>query len=225
MNIELKYQPSATVAVCNLKAGETLVSEGGALMALNGQVDVQTTTHQKKKGGVVSGLKRLFSGESFFLNKYTASSNSQVWLCASLPGDMFVHNLSGEKLVVTSGSYVACESGVEIDFSWQGFKNIFSGEGLFWIHAHGHGQIILNSFGFIYPVKVDGEYIVDTGHIVAFEESLNFEISKSSAGWIESFMSGEGLVCRFRGQGTVWCQSHNPKSYGDSLTPYLRPRK
>jgi uncharacterized protein (AIM24 family) len=76
----------------------------------------------------------------------------------------------------------------------------------------------------IYPIEVDGEYIVDTGHIVAFEPSLKFNISKVGESWLSSFLGGEGFVCRFKGKGTVWCQSHNPKSFGSSLGPSLKPR-
>jgi len=224
MSFELQHRPSSTIAICHLPAGETLVSEGGALMALKGPVNVNTTTHQKKGGGVMAGLKRLLSGESFFMNHYQAQQASQVWLCSALPGDMMVHQLTGQKIIVAGGAFVACDSDVAIDLEWQGLKSIFSGESLFWIKAHGHGEILLSSFGFIYPVQVDGEYIVDTGHIVAFEETLSFTISKASSTWLDSFISGEGFVCRFKGRGTVWCQSHNPSQYGSLLTPYLRPK-
>ncbi len=84
--------------------------------------------------------------------------------------------------------------------------------------------MIVNSFGAIYPVKVNGEYIVDTGHIVAFEESLNFSLTKAGKSWMNSFLGGEGLVCKFRGNGTIWLQSHNTSSFGAILGPKLKPR-
>lgn len=224
MRFELQNQPSSTIAVCHLEPKETLVSEGGALMALKGGVSVNTTTHQKGGGGVLSGVKRLLSSESFFLNQYQTNQPAQVWLCSALPGDMLIKKLNGEKLVIAGGSFVACDSNVQIDLEWQGLKSIFSGESLFWIKAKGQGDLLLNSFGFIYPVQVDGEYIVDTGHIVAFEETLQFNISTASKTWLQAYLSGEGFICRFKGKGTVWCQSHNPKSYGKELTSYLKPR-
>ncbi|HPI39690.1 MAG TPA: TIGR00266 family protein [Pseudobdellovibrionaceae bacterium] len=225
MEIEKKYGPAATIAICKLNAGETLVAEGGAFMAMQGPVDVTTTTRQKGGGGIIKGLKRIFSGESFFLNHFTAKNISEVWLGTPLPGDIMVHELQGDRLVIAGGGFVACESNVQIDLQWQGLKSIFSGEGIFWIKASGQGKVIINSFGFIYPIDVDGEYIVDTGHIVAFEETLNFEISKASKSWIDAFLSGEGFICRFKGKGRVWCQSHNPKSYGQELTPHLKPKQ
>ena len=66
--------------------------------------------------------------------------------------------------------------------------------------------------------------IVDTGHIVAFNEGLSFEITKAGGSWISSFLGGEGFVCKFNGKGTVWCQSHNQGSFGGILGPTLRPR-
>jgi len=108
---------------------------------------------------------------------------------------------------------------------WQGFKSLLSGESMLWLNLKGRGKIVLSSFGAIYPIEVDGEYIVDSGHIVAFNETLNFSITKAGSSWLQSFLGGEGLVCKFKGKGTVWCQSHNPKSFGLSLSPSLRPRK
>ncbi|MCI5144481.1 MAG: AIM24 family protein, partial [Candidatus Electrothrix sp. AR3] len=88
----------------------------------------------------------------------------------------------------------------------------------------GSGKVVINSFGEIYPIEVDGEYIVDTGHIVAFNETLNFDITKAGKSWISSFLGGEGLVCKFKGKGTVWCQSHNATGFGQTLGPMLRSR-
>ncbi len=207
-----------------MSQGEVLTAESGAFMAMRGNVQFETTTRQKKGGSLLGGLKRLISGESFFINKFTAQSEAQVFLGSALPGDMFVRELQGEKLVIQGGSFVACEKDINIDMEWQGLKSIFSGESLFWVKAQGRGKVLLNSFGFIYPVEVNGEYIVDTGHIVAFEETLNFSISKASDSWVSSFLSGEGFICRFSGRGTVWCQSHSPRGFGYSLRPMLREK-
>jgi uncharacterized protein (TIGR00266 family) len=225
MEIDIQHRPSATVARCVLQAGDSMTAESGGLMALKGPIQMTTTTHQKKGGGIFSGLKRMLSAQSFFINRFDAQGPSEVWLATALPGDIRVHPLNGEKIVLAGGNWVASDSGVHIDLEWQGLKSFFSGENLFWVKASGHGNVLLNSFGFIYEVPVDGSYIVDTGHIVAFEETLSFNISKASAGWIESYFSGEGFVCQFKGKGKVWCQSHNPLSYGHELTPFLTPRR
>ena len=72
------------------------------------------------------------------------------------------------------------------------------------------------------PVEVNGEYIVDTGHIVAFNETLSFTLTKAGGSWATAIFGGEGLVCKFQGQGTVWCQSHNLGSFGGALGTYVK---
>jgi uncharacterized protein (TIGR00266 family) len=125
---------------------------------------------------------------------------------------------------VQSTSYLGSASGVDIDLGFQGFKSIFSGESIFWLDISGYGAVILSSFGAIYEVPVNGEYIVDTGHIVAFEKSLTFEITKAGSSWIGAFLGGEGLVCRFKGQGRLFCQTHNPGAFGREVGSQLPPR-
>lgn len=225
MQIDILHRPSATMAKCLLNQGETLVAESGGLMALKGPIQMTTTTYQKQSGGILSGLKRLLSAQSFFINRFDASGPSEVWLSTALPGDIRVHQLQGDKLILAGGNWIANESSVQIDMQWQGLKSLFSGENLFWVKATGHGLVLLGSFGFIYEVQVQDSYIVDTSHVVAFEETLNFNITKASRSWIGSYFSGEGFVCQFNGQGKVWCQSHSMKSYGLQLAPLLKPRR
>lgn len=225
MQVEIVHGPGNSAARLDLAPGETCTAEGGAMIAMSGDVAIQTTTHTKGSGNLLQAAKRLLADESFFLNHYTAgASGGEVLVAATLPGDMFSHELASESLIVQGGSFVACEQGVSVDLGWQGFKSFFSGESLFWVNLSGRGKAVVNSFGAIYPVKVNGEYVVDTGHIVAFNEGMQFEISKAGASWISSFLGGEGLVCRFRGKGTVWCQSHSPSTFGHTLGPHLRAR-
>ena len=225
MEVEIVHGPGNSAAKVRLGANETCTTEGGAMISMSGDMSIETTTHKKGSGGLLKAVKRTLAGESFFVNHFTADSKGgEVWLAATLAGDMMKYDLHNENLIVQGDSFVACEHGVNIDLGWRGFKSFLSGESIFWLHLSGAGTVVLNSFGSIYPVKVDGEHIVDTGHIVAFNEGLDFKISKAGKSWITSFLGGEGLVCRFHGQGTVWCQSHNPSSFGSALGPKLRPR-
>lgn len=226
MHVELLHQPGNTAAKITLAPGETCTAESGAMIAMSGHMGITTTTHKKNKGGLLKAAKRMLSGESFFLNHFEAQeSEGEVWLGTDLAGDMLELDLDHENLIVQSGSFLASEDTIDMDMGWQGFKTLFSGEGLLWLNLKGSGKLVLSSFGAIYPIEVDGEYIVDSGHIVAFEETLDFTITKAGKSWLSSFLGGEGLVCKFHGKGTVWCQSHNPRSFGFSLMPHLRVRK
>jgi uncharacterized protein (TIGR00266 family) len=226
MKIDIELGPGSAVAKVSLEKSEEITTEAGSMIAVSDDMEIETTTHKKNSGSFKKAFKRLLSGENFFINHYTAGSNGgTLYLSTTLPGDMLVHELKGESLIVQGGSYVASEPGIEIDFGWQGFKSMFSGESIFWINLNGQGKVIINSYGAIYPVEVDGEYIVDTGHIVAFNETLDFSVTKAGGSWMSSFLAGEGLVCKFKGKGTVWCQSHNAGSLGLSLSSMLKPIK
>ena len=227
MQIEIVHRPANSAAKVTLGQGESLTAEAGAMIAMSEHLGLETTTHKRGKGSVIGALKRMLTGESFFLNHFTAgSAPGEVILATTLSGDMMEHTMNGPELIVQAGSFVACGPEVEMDMSWQGFgKAVFSGETMFWIRMSGSGPLILSSFGAIYPIAVDGEVIVDTGHIVAFDETLSWDITKAGKSWISSFLGGEGLVAKFKGKGTVWCQSHNADSFGTSLGPSLRPRQ
>ena len=226
LDISIQLRPGSSAAEIKLKPGQDFTAEAGAMIAMSPTIQMTTTTHKKNSGGIIKGLKRMLSGESFFLNHYTAGSQSgSVWLGATQAGDMMVKELDGAGIIVQGGSYVASSPDINIDMNWQGFKSLLSKESLFWLSIKGKGTVVVNSFGAIYPIQVSGEYIVDTGHIVAFEESLNFSLTKAGKSWISSFLGGEGLVCKFNGHGTVWIQSHNTSSFGNILGPKLKPRK
>lgn len=226
MNIDILQRPAATTALVHLGSGESLTAEGGAMIAMSSDIHMETTTHQKSgSGGIMSGLKRMLSGESFFINHYTAGSQGgQVYLAPKLHGDILQLPLQGKKIIVQSGSYLASDAQVSVTFNWQGMKTILSGEGLFWLELTGDGNALVNAFGEIIPIEVNGEYIVDTGHIVAFEQGLSFSISKAGSSWLGSFLGGEGFVCRFKGQGKLWVQSHNPNAFGTKIGAKLKPR-
>jgi len=225
MQVDIKYGPGNAAARVQLEPGETCTSESGAMISMSGDMQIKTTTHQKGKRGIFKALKRMVAGESFFMNHFTAGPNGgEIWLATTLPGDMMCYELENENLIVQGGSFVACEHGVEVDLGWEGFKSFLSGENIFWLHLNGSGKVIINSFGAIYPIQVDGEHIVDTGHIVAFNETLNFTITKAGKSWLSSFLGGEGFVCKFSGTGTVYCQSHNPSAFGQAFGPILKPR-
>lgn len=226
MDIKITLNPGSSVAQVVLGPGEQLTAESGAMVAMSSDMDFQTTTYKKEKGGIAKAFKRVLSGESFFMNHYTAGSNGgDVWLSTTLPGDMRVLNLKEQQIFVQSGSYVASDKDVEIDFKWGGVKGMFGGEGLFWLNINGTGEVIISSYGAIYEVDVDGDYIVDTSHIVAYTDGLDYKISKAGKSWLASFFGGEGLIAKFSGKGKIWCQSHSASSFGKSLTPFLKPKE
>lgn len=216
---------AAPIAKVTLDQNEELIAEAGTMIAMSDFINVSTTLRQGKGGGIMGGLKRMLAGESLFLSVFRSyQPQGEVFLAPSLMGDIIIYEMQGQELIVQSASYLASASGVDIDLGFQGFKSFFSGESIFWLSITGHGAVMLSSFGGIYEIDVDGEYIVDTGHIVAFERSLDFKISKANSSWLGAFLGGEGLICRFFGQGKVYCQTHNPGNFGRLIGSKLPAR-
>lgn len=225
MDVELLHKPDSAIARVRLTAGEELVAQAGAMIAMSGKLDTSTTLRQGKGGGIMGGFKRMLAKESLFLSVFHAlTDGEEIFLAPRLMGDLIVYSLQGQELVVQGGSYLASDSGVDIDLGFQGFKSFFSGESIFWLSLTGVGPVLLTSFGGIYEISVDGEYVVDTGHIVAFERSLDFSVGKPGGSWLGAWLGGEGLICRFRGRGKVYCQTHNNYGFGSLVGAQLPAR-
>lgn len=225
MNIELLHQPESAIAHVTLDAGEEIVAQAGAMVAMSGNINASTTLRKGKGGGIMGGLKRMLAGESLFLSVFRAPlPNSEIWFAPNLMGDLLLYEMQGDELVVQASSYLASGSNVDVDLGWQGFKSMFSGESIFWLSVTGQGPLLVTSFGAIYEIDVDGEYIVDTGHIVAFEKTLSFKIGKANPSWMGAILGGEGFVCRFQGKGKLYCQTHNANAFGFKVGSQLPPR-
>lgn len=225
MDIKLIHQPDSAITRVNLNAGEEIVAQAGAMVAMSGFINTSTTLRQGKGGGIMGGFKRMLGGESLFLSVFRSPTpDGEVFLAPRLMGDILIYEMKGQELVVQGASYLASATNVNLDLGFQGMKSLFSGESIFWLSITGYGPVILTSFGGIYEIEVNGDYIVDTGHIVAFERSLDFRIDKANSSWLGAFFGGEGFVCRFHGRGKVYCQTHNPGSFGFIVGSQLPPR-
>ena len=119
---------------------------------------------------------------------------------------------------------MAASADVNLDTKWGGAKGFFSGTGLFLVKADGVGTVFVNAYGGLHVVDVGPEgYTCDTGHIVAFTDGLEYSVTKTG-GLKSLFLSGEGLVAKFRGQGRLWISTRNPGGLAAFLQPY-RPSK
>jgi uncharacterized protein (TIGR00266 family) len=127
---------------------------------------------------------------------------------------------------IQSASYIASSPNVDVSSKVGGFRTFFAGEGVFVLKATatGPGQVVVGAFGGVQEIPCDGNLVIDTGHLVAWDASLEYSVGKSGSGWIASWLSGEGLVCHFRGQGRVWIQTRNPGEYGRAIGSMLPAR-
>ena len=198
---EILHQPSFSLAVVQLGAGQSIQAEAGAMVSMSANIELQS----EMKGGLMGALKRAVGGESAFISTFTArGSDGEVTLAPGSPGDIAAIELNNQHFFVQSSSYLAGDGSLEIDTRWGGAKSFFGGEGLFVLQVQGTGLLLVSSFGAIHKKRINaGErYVVDTGHLVAWEGSMHYELRKAASGFFRSLVSGEGIVAEFSGPGT-----------------------
>ena len=226
MQIDIRHSPSFAVARVGLGAGETAKAESGAMLAMSDGVKIEANM----QGGLMKSLRRgVLGGESFFMTTFTApDAGGWVDVAPSLPGDVAILDVTPEMpLIVDRGSYLASEASLDIDSKWKGFKSLFGGEGGFMVHASGQGRLIVSSYGAIDRVTLGaGErMVVDTGHMVAFPDSIQWKMRRAADGkTITSMKSGELFVFEFVGPGTLLTQTRSFEGLVAMLRPELGTR-
>ncbi len=219
---QIHHRPAYAQLELTLPARESLLVESGSMAAMDSSI----TMKSRMRGGAMGGIQRMLSGESFFMSEFTAGDRpGRLYISPAIPGDIQHYQMRGDRaLMVQSSGFVASSPTVELDTQFQGFKGFFSGEALFLLRATGRGDLWFSSYGAVLEVPVDGDYVVDTGYIVAFEDSLTYNVEMlgglSFRGLRTGIFGGEGLVCRFRGQGRLWIQSRNLYSLVNFLNPF-----
>ncbi len=222
----IEHSPAYASLVLNIPANQTVLVEASAMAAMDSGLEMKS----KIKGGLLKGVGRMLGGESLFINEFTSQGrDAELYISPGVPGDIQHYYLTDEcNLMVQSLGFVACSPNIELDSKFQGFKGFFSGESLFLLRAKGTGDFWFRSYGGIIEVPVAGDYIVDTGYIVAFEDTLDYEVELMGGLSFNSLKTGifggEGLVCRFGGEGRLWIQTRNINPLLNFLHPF-RPVK
>ncbi|MEY3173836.1 MAG: hypothetical protein RLZZ436_1750 [Planctomycetota bacterium] len=206
---QIAMNPDFAVVSVRLQHGQRVFSEPSAMASM--------TPNLTLKAGLKSGLRkslgRVFAGESLVTSSFSADNGpGEVTLAPGVPGDIRHHYLDRSTLYLQRGSFLAHSEGVDISGKWQGAKGFFSGEGLVLVKAQGTGDVFFNSYGAILEFDVRNSLLIDTGYIVAFEDTLQYNVQvlpgARPAKTIKNFLfGGEGFVCRFSGQGKVWVQT------------------
>ena len=215
MQVQTRQGPAYGVARLTLAPNEPVRVESGAMMAMSAGVALSS----KAEGGIMKSLKRAaLGGESFFVSTYTAPpAGGFVDVAARLPGDVTMHDVvAGRALFIQKGSWLANDVTITLDAKWGGFKNMFGGEGGFIVRAEGQGTVVFACYGAleVWNLTAGQTITVDTGHMVAYEDTVTMAMRKASdGGLVQSFKSGEGYVFDFSGPGRVWTQTRNPTEF------------
>lgn len=222
MRYEILHQGAFPILKVNLDQGENIKAESGAMVTMSPGIRLEG----KIEGGLMGGIGRMLAGEKFFFQTMVAQNGpGEVMLAASPPGGVADVQLDGSySLLVQKDGFLAGSSGISVDTKMQNLaKGLFSGEGFFIVRISGSGLVFVNSFGSIHPLTLQQgeEVIIDNQHLVAWPDYMHYTIEKASSGWMSSITSGEGLVCRFRGPGTVMIQTRNPRGFGEWIRQFM----
>ncbi len=222
MKYEILYEGAFAMLKVHIEQGEAIKAESGAMVSMSPNVDIKGTMD----GGLMGGLGRMLSGEKFFFQELRSTRGpAEVLLAPSSIGDVTAVELDGSyNLYVQKDGFLAGTEGIEVGTQMQNLKKgLFSGEGFFIIEIRGRGTVFLSSYGAIHAINLaqGEEVIVDNAHLVAWPNYMNYQIEKASKGWLSSVTSGEGIVCRFRGEGVILIQSRNPAGFGSWVRQFI----
>lgn len=207
------HKPDFGFITVKIPSGKTIKVEASAMATMDTNLKMTT----KAKGG----LSRLLTGENIFINEFTAVNGSgEIGIAPGVPGDVEHVYLENTTVYLQNSGFVASGTNVTVESKWQGMmKGFFSGESLFLLKCSGTGDLFFSTFGGIIEIDVKNDYYVDTGHIVAFTEGLRYDV-RSIGGYKSLFLSGEGLVCRFSGEGKVWVQTRKLYPFASWIYPF-----
>lgn len=218
---EIEHQGAFALAVIKLQPEQTIAAEAGAMVSMSANVEL----HSEMKGGLFGALKRAVGGESAFVSTFTARGGAgEVTFAPGSPGDVSGIEMQNQTFMVQSSSYLAGDTSLVVDTKFGGAKSFFGGEGLFVLQVSGTGLLLVSSFGAIHrkTLRPGEQYVVDTGHLVAWEGHLQYNLRKAAkAGFFRSMMSGEGLVAEFMGPGEILIQTRNLSAFAAMLKPYF----
>ena len=217
---EVQHQPSFALAIIKLQPEQMIQAEAGAMVSMSANVELQS----QMKGGLFGAIKRAAGGESAFVSTFTARGGpGEVTLAPGGPGDIAAIELGNQVFFVQSSSYLAGDAGLTVDTKWGGAKSFFGGEGLFVLQVSGTGVLMVSSFGAIHRKRLEmGErYVVDTGHLVAWEGTTQYTLRKAAAGFFRSMVSGEGIVAEFVGPGEILIQTRNLAAFAGLMRPFF----
>jgi uncharacterized protein (TIGR00266 family) len=205
MESEIRSRPAFANLLVRLAQGDRIVAESDAMASMSSSISLRT----RLSGGFWSALvRRVFGGESLFINEFTTATFGELVLTQPIPGDIECVELKGHALYLQPGAFIACDPDVQLGVGWAGLRSMIAREGLFRLRVSGQGRVWIGAYGGIVTKDIPDEYVVDTSHLVAYEPSISLRLGMAG-GLFSSLFSGEGLVTRLRGPGRVYLQTRS----------------
>ena len=222
----MRYQikgETLPVVICQLEAGERMITEGGAMAWMSPNMQMETTTN----GGLGKAFGRMFSGESIFQNIYTAQGgHGMIAFASSFPGSIRAFEIApGQEMIFQKSAFLAGEGTIQLSayFNKKFSAGLFGGEGFILQKVSGHGIVFAEFDGHVieYELQAGQQIVIDSGHLAAMTPSCTMEI-KTVSGVKNALFGGEGLFNTVvTGPGRVWVQTMPISRVAGAIRPYI----
>lgn len=227
MKYQIKGDSDCPIVEINLDRGKKVRIERGSMAYMsNTMIEGKMNGNKKGLSGALGALGRaLTSGESIFITEAVGVEDDGILgIAPSIPGKIVCLEIEpGHHYCLNDGAFLACDEGVTYEMKKQSLGRALLGGtgGFFVMHTAGRGNLLINAYGDIQEIEVTDEHpiSIDNEHVVAWEDTLNYELKIASGTF--GFTTGEGIVNEFHGNGKVYIQSRNIHSLASALIPYL----
>ena len=213
---------SLPIVEVSLENGETLVTQGGGMVWMSPNLNMETTA-----GGIGKAFSKMFSGESIMQNRYTAMGGPGfITLASSFPGSIIPFEITPNMpMIVQKSGVLASTAGVElsIHFNKKAGAGFFGGEGFIMQKLSGQGVAFVEIDGYCkqYTLAPGQQLIVDTGNLAAMDATCTIDI-QSVKGVKNMLFGGEGFFNTVvTGPGRVFLQSHPISTVAGAIRPYI----
>ena len=209
--------------ICDVEPGETLITEGGAMSWMSPNMKMDTTSG----GGLGKMFGRMFSGDSLFLNRYSAQGGmGQIAFASSFPGSIRAIEIApGKDIIVQKSSFLAAQEGVDLSVFFQKRfgSGLFGGEGFIMQKLSGHGTAFVEIDGYAveYNLTATQSIIVDTGYLAMMDATCSMDIV-TVPGVKNALFGGEGIFNTVvRGPGKIILQTMPVNKVAGAIIPYI----
>ena len=222
----MRYKIEGTpmpVAICQLDAGESMITEKGSMSWMTPNMKMETTSN----GGIGKALGRMFAGESAFQNRYTAERGEGIIAFASsFPGTLLPREITpGKSRRAQKSSFLAGPAGVDLSifFEKKMGSGFFGGEGFIMQKISGSGLVFLEIDGSVmeYDLEAGQQMVVDTGYLAMMDDTCTMDVA-SVKGAKNMIFGGEGLFNTVvTGPGKIVLQTMPINSVAGAIIPFI----
>ena len=210
MRYAIEHGPAFATLDLFLDEGESIHAEPDAMLSMSSGIEISAKIAGNADGGLLRGVKSMIAGERFFSAIFTAQDDAQeLTLAPAAVGEIVALELGETGDSIAGGAYLASAPEVRVELVYGGIKGWLAKKGFFLVHVSGAGLVFLAGHGAIRRRRLaaDETFIIDNSFLVAFEDTVTYELVTAGQNLRATVMSGEGLINRYTGPGELIYQT------------------